>query len=69
MARQKKCYGSSAKNADNQYVPVNGKGNAHQSRGGVPGVCVDSGHGSKANKNGSKKNYPKIPLKKDEGKK
>ena len=34
MARQKKCYNSSAVNAENRYLPVNGNGNAHQSRGG-----------------------------------
>jgi hypothetical protein len=34
MARQKKCYNSSATSAENRYLPANGKGNAHQSRGG-----------------------------------
>jgi hypothetical protein len=33
MARQKKCYNSSAKN-ENSYFPKNGNGNGHQSRGG-----------------------------------
>lgn len=34
MAYQKKCYRSSPVNAENRYLPGNGNGNAHQSRGG-----------------------------------
>ncbi len=48
MSRLRKRYGTSA--------AVKG-GMPHQKRGGVPGVCVDSGFGSKTNLNRSKKLY------------
>lgn len=60
MARQKKCYNSVPKGTENRYIPVNGKGNAHQSRGGIAGKAVDSGFGSPTNLNKSKKNYRKA---------
>jgi predicted NBD/HSP70 family sugar kinase len=43
MARQKKCYNSSAVN-ENRYIPANGNGNAHQSRGGGMTVRKNKPH-------------------------